>query len=240
MKKILLTMLLLCAALLFSACGDKKAETPAATSTAKLPTVINASEYTLYQNIFYNNYGSRYDGKAVTKRGIFTTIQDAFSDVTRYYVWGNLDQTLCCDWQWELQIDDPSNLPANGSLVTVSGTFKSDEAALDGYWIAGAQVETQTVYTGETAQLDMTTMSGTLERVQIINYINNPEKYEGQTVFAYGRIYDAGVFQDPYYDGSWTAPFTSQETAPATGTSVVLRGTLNGGVIADAKIEINN
>ena len=237
-KKFLLVLVLLCAVLLLSACGEKKEAAPLAASTGKVPTVINAAEYTLYQNIFFNNYASQYDGKSVSKRGIFTTIQDEYFGATRYYVWGYLDNTLCCDWQWEMQVDDPSVLPANGSLVDVSGTFVSDAGALDGYWISGAQVTTLTTYTGAKADVDMTTMSDTLERVQILNYQAYPEQFEGKSVFAFGRISDMTNVEDPYYgSSSWTTAFSTSETVPAIGTNVVLRGTLNNGVISEAKIE---
>ena len=183
-KKMLLVLLLLCAVLLLSACGEKKEAVTLATSTAKVPTVLNSAEYTLYQNIFYNDYAKQYDGKSVSKRGVFTTIQDEYFGRTRYYVWGYLDNTLCCDWQWELQLDDTANLPANGSLIDVTGTFASNENALDGYWINGAKITTLTTYTGTKADVDMTTMSDTLERVQILDVQNYPEAFEGKSVFA--------------------------------------------------------
>ena len=98
-KRIMLVCLLLAAVLLLSACGEKKQAAPLAETTSTIPTVINQAEYTLYQNIFQNNYATQYDGKAVTKRGVFATVEDAYSGVNRYYVWGVLDQTKCCDWQ---------------------------------------------------------------------------------------------------------------------------------------------
>lgn len=241
-KRIILVLLIVLAALLLCGCGDSnKGQTAAlATTTNKMPTVLNQAEYTLYQNIFYNSYAPQYDGKSVTKRGLFTTIKDTYNDTTRYYVWGNLDQTLCCDWQWEFTVEDPSALPSNGSLIEISGVFASDEKALDGYWIKDAKVNTITTYTGTTADVDMTTMSGTLERVQVLNIRHTPEAFDGQSVFAYGRIYDMNNYQDPYYDGSWYSEFSTTETVPAIGTSVILRGTLSNGVISDAKIEVTN
>ncbi len=238
-KRFVLVLMLLAAVIALTACG-KKENAAIADTVSKVPTVINQSEYVLYQNIFYNNYGPQFDGKSVTKRGIFTTVQDAYSNVTRYYVWGNLDQTLCCDWQWELKIDDPSNLPANGSLISVTGKFVSNESALDGYWITEPRIEVQSAYVGTTADLDMTTMSGTLERVQVLNYTKFPEQFEGKTVFAYGRINDVVSIQDPYYDGSWVASIATSENVPAIGTSVVVRGVMKDGVISDAKIEVTS
>lgn len=237
-KRMLLVCLLLTATLLLSACGEKKTETALPETTGTIPVVLNSAEYVLYQNIYYNNYASQYDGKTVTKRGVFTTIQDGFSDVTRYYVWGVNDQTMCCDWQWELNLADTSNLPANGSLVDVTGVFRGNDNALDNYWIEEPKITVVTRYTGASSDIDMLTMSGTLERVQIINYNNFPDKYEGKTVSAYGRINDMSSIQDPYYDGSWSTAFTSTANIPAIGTSVKLRGVLTNAVISNASIEI--
>ena len=237
-KRMMLVCLVLAAALLLSACGEKKNTTTYAETSNSIPVVLNNAEYVLYQNIFYNGYGTQYDGKAVTKRGVFTTVQDAYNNLTRYYVWGYLDQTKCCDWQWELNLADTSNLPANGSLVDVSGIFRNNDNALDNYWVDEAKVTVLTRYTGKTADIDMLTMDGTLERVQLANINTHADYFEGKTVSAYGRIYDSGNIQDPYYDGSWTTAFSSGDTLPAIGTSVKLRGVLANAVISDASIEI--
>lgn len=236
-KNICLFLLFLSVALLFSACGTKE-EIKYAETTGKVPTVLNSSEYVLYQNIFQNGYAKQYAGKKVTKRGIFTTLYDAYNERTRYYVWGHLDQTKCCDWQWEIVIDDTAGLPANGSLVEVSGIFDADESALDGYWIREATVATLTRYVGKTADVDMCTMSDTLEYVQLASINTHGDVFEGKTVSAYGRIYDLENIQDPYYDGSWVTRFSSSMTLPAIGTSVVLRGIIASSVISDATIEI--
>ena len=236
-KRICLALLLLACAVLATACAAKDETTPLATSTSSVPTVLNSSEYTLYQNIFYNNYASQYVGKSMTKRGVITSIYDAYSSVTRYYVCGYLDQTKCCDWQWELQVEDPSTLPAFGSLVEVTGIFAQDEGALDQYWLSNAKVNTLTTYTGATADINMLTMTGTLERVQVMNYSSNHEAFEGKTVFAYGRVFGPNMFQDPYYDGSWTAAFVTNDEVPAVGTSIILRGVMQAGIITDAKLE---
>lgn len=242
-KRLALLALILCAALLLSACASKKE--PAASGDSSLPatansvpTVLNTSEYVLYQNIFYNDYGAQYVGKDVTKKGIIATIQDAYNDMTRYYVWGYNDNTKCCDWQWEIVPADAASLPANGSYVTVTGTFSAAEEALDGYWITDAKVAVTTAYTGKTADVDMCTMSDTLERVQLYNMLAHPDVFEGKTAFAYGRVASTDAIEDPYYDSSWQFPFASTASVPAIGTSVVLRGTFTGGVLGDCAIEI--
>ena len=233
-KRFLLAALLLAAVLLCTACGNdgNTSAGGSAATVSEVPVVINQAEYLLYQNIFYNETGSQYVGTEFTKQGVFGVIYDAFSQKTRYYVWGYLDKTLCCDWQWEIKIDDPKNLPASGSLVSVKGTFDASDEALDGYWLIHPEVTVLSQYTGGGAELDMRTLSDTLERVQLINVIRIPDTFEGKTFSAYGRVYSTTVLQDPYYDGSWQVPFTTQETVPAIGTTVLLTGTVTGGTLS--------
>ncbi len=240
MTKRLALLALLCALLLVcTACGSDHSAA-AADATAELPLVINQGEYVLYQNIFYNDYGSRYDGTEVTKQGVFTAIYDAFSNVNRYYVWGYMDNTRCCDWQWELKISSPNGLPANGSLVSVKGIFAASEEALDGYWITDPKITLQTRYENSApAELDMCTMSDTLERVQMQNIMYIPEAFEGKSFSAYGRILTMNTLQDPYYDGSWQIPFAPKAGSrmPAIGTTVELRGTVASGTLSDCTIK---
>ncbi len=243
MKKRLILLVLLCAAALAcTACGGDNNAAEAST-TSELPVVLNQGEYVLYQNIFYNDYGSRYDGTEVTKQGVFATIYDAYSSMTRYYVWGYLDNTKCCDWQWEIKVKNTNNLPANGSLVSVKGTFTSSDDALDGYWITDPQITVKTKYENPApADLDMCTLSDTLERVQVINILNRAEAFEGKSFSAYGRILSMTMLQDPYYDGSWQIPFMPKAGAqtPAIGTTVELRGTVTGGKLADCMLKAIN
>ena len=236
MKKMVFHVLLLGLSLLFlSACSSNGASSPVK-QNAEVPVVLNQAEYVLYQNVFYNNYMDDYDGKSAEKEGIFAVIQDAFSDVTRYYVWGYLDQTLCCDWQWEFVPEKSDELPLPGSKIKVSGTFEKTDSALDKLWIANAKVETLMNYTGEQAELNMRTMSDTLERVQIINMTRIPEKFIGKQYIAYGRIASGSVLQDPYYDGSWSIAYESSDTMPAIGTIAVLRGVYQDNLLSEAKL----
>lgn len=201
-----------------------------------IPVILNQDEYLLYQNIFYNEYGDQFVGKSVTKTGVFATIYDAFNQKTRYYVWGYLDNTRCCDWQWEIVPVDGAELPPNGSIVDVNGVFSKDENALDGYWIIDAKVSPVSKFTGNNNEIEMCTMSGTLERVQIANIFNFPEEFEGKTFSAYGRVEDIGMLQDPYYDGSWQISFSTSGDMPAIGESIQLYGTVQDGVLADCSI----
>ena len=233
-KRYLLAALLLAAAILCSACGGEN-QTSAPTAN-EVPVVLSQMEYTLYQNIFANQTGSQYEGREFTKQGVFGKIYDAFSSRTRYYVWGYLDNTRCCDWQWEIKVDDPKNLPSSGSLVTVKGIFSASDDALDGYWLTNAEITAQSQYTGGSGELDMCTLSDTLERVQMINIMSLPESFEGKTFSAYGRIYSTSVLQDPYYDGSWQIPFATKENVPAIGTTVRLTGTVVGGTLSSTTL----
>ena len=216
-----------------AACGTKDAEVENG-----IPVVIDQAEYVLYQNVFYNDYGSRYEGTQVEKHGVFTTVRDAFNGRDRYYVWGFLDHTKCCDWQWELVPEDGAELPPDGSLVDVKGTFAADEDALDGYWIENAAVTQRLDPGSDTEEINMCTMSCTLETVQILNILYIPEYFDGTAVNAYGRIAGDGVLEDPYYDGSWQIDFFTDAELPAVGTTVALIGTVDAGMLDDCALKI--
>ncbi|MBR0408602.1 MAG: hypothetical protein IJI53_11235 [Clostridia bacterium] len=242
-KKNVLLGILLLTVLLCSACsgGSSASGSAQVKTTEEIPVVINQAEYVLYQNIFYNDYGPQYENTPVNKNGVFAVLQDGFSDKTRYYVWGYLDNTQCCDWQWEIVPTDTKNLPAPGSLVSVTGTFvKNENEALDGYWIKDAEITTINAYAGPTADLHMQAMSDTLERVQVLNILYRSDVFEGKTFTAYGRISAPNVMQDPYYDGSWEISFTSTDDTSklAIGTNVRLTGKVTAGTLGESKVTV--
>ena len=232
-KLISLAVLLLASLLLLSSCGNESASV---TKSEVLPVILNQAEYVLSQNIFFNGYMPQYDGKETEKEGIYAVIQDAYNNRTRYYVWGYLDQTMCCDWQWEFVPEDPSKLPAPGSRIKVSGTYEKNDDALDDLWIINAKTETLVAYTGDQVELNMRTMSDTLERVQLSNMMVHPESFIGKEYMIYGRVASDSTIQDPYYDGSWYVPYESSDQMPAIGTTVVLRGTYQESLFAEAKL----
>ena len=163
-RKTVLLLLLACALLLLTACGSndqaspqKNSEQASTQKTSEIPVVLNQPEYVLYQNVFYNNYMDDYVGKETAKEGIYAVVQDAFSSVTRYYVWGYLDQTQCCDWQWEFVPEAPDKLPPPGSKIKVSGTYEKADSALDDRVYRG---------TGGTEHADHERYSGTGSAVQ--------------------------------------------------------------------------
>lgn len=228
---------------LLSGCGSK-ADTPTdatqlsdtsddAELVNNMPTVVNTAEYVLYQNIFFNDLKSDYNGQETVKEGTFATLYDAFNDVTRYYVWGYNDKTKCCDWQWELKTEDTSDLPTNGSLIRVSGVYEENEAALDKFWIVNPEITVKKDFAGRDFDLDMQSMDDTLERVQVINIVRNPEVFEGKTVCGFGRLLNESTVQDPYYDNSWQIGVSGDFELPAFGTNVLVSGTVRDGGIAD-------
>jgi len=239
MVAILLSAVLVAAA--FSGCSKSESDSSEKESSNSkvMQTVLNTAEYTLYQNIFYNDTKGDYDGKAASKEGVFTSIYDAYNSRERYYVWGYNDQTKCCDWQWELEITDTKKLPNNGSLVKVEGTYGVNDDGLDGFWIVSPEITVEQKYPGNGADVDMKTMSNTLERVQVYNIINFPEIFEGKSVCGYGRVLDASTLEDAYYDNSWTIPISGDFEVPAFGTLVEIEGEIKNGGIADCKISEN-
>jgi hypothetical protein len=226
---------------LLTGCGQT-ADTPAQTpqpSGGAMPTVVNTTEYVLYQNIFYNDQKSDYAGQSTVKEGTFTTLYDAFNDVTRYYVWGYNDQTKCCDWQWELKVEDDSDLPMNGSLVKVTGVYEENEAALDKLWLIDPEITVEKAFAGRDFDIDMQSMDATLERVQTANIVRHAEAFEGKTVCGYGRIQDENTLQDPYYNESWSIGIFGDFELPAFGTLVLVSGTVHDGNIYDCTIVSN-
>ena len=256
MKKLICMILLIALLLSLSACksaegADAGTAAPAGTGEAgsqgqpqvgpapskAMPTVLNQTEYVLYQNIFFNDMADDYVGKTAVKEGTFTRLYDAFSGKYRYYVRGYMDATKCCDWQWEFVPANPDSLPANGSLVKLSGTLTRDEAALDKLWFTDTALELVTPYEPADCDVDMTTMDATLERVQLLNMQYKPDAFQGKTLRLYGRVLNPTTIQHPYYDNAWTQPFTSQAQVPAIGTMVILTGTWQNSTVRAERVE---
>lgn len=233
--------LLICAVLLlsvFAGCSKAEDNQPSGDNTKSeaMPTVLDTTEYMLYQNIFFNDQGADYDGKEVTKKGTFTILYDEYNSTVRYYVWGYNDNTKCCDWQWEIVPSDTNNLPDTGSLVEVKGTFVSNDKALDGYRIENADINVTQAYKGADCDVDLTSMGGTLERVQIQNMQQYSEKFEGKIISAYGRVESPTSIQHPYYDNCFSQQIETTDTVPAIGTEVTVLGTYQNGIIVNSAV----
>ena len=238
MKKLLALLLLLLSLLNLAACGESTpAEAEAPEAGSEMPTVLNQDEYVLYQNIFFKDRADEYLGKSRSVEGTLARLYDAFSQKTRYYVWGYMDATKCCDWQWEFLPKDPDSLPANGSLVRMTGTMLRDDAALDKIWFTDASVELLTAYQPAACEVDMTTMDATLERVQLLNMQYKPAAFAGKTLRLYGRILNPTTIQHPYYDNAWTQMLEVGEQLPAIGTMVIVSGSWQDGKILTDRVE---
>lgn len=236
MKKFVSLVLVACMIFAFAACGKDKpnggendptnsANPPL--NSAKMREKFDNMEYTLYQNIFYQENGAaEYVGKTMTKDGTFTSIYDAYNNVTRYYVWGYADQTKCCDYQWEIVMPEGTPIPPSGSYVKMTGVFKHDEKALDKYWFTDVTLTVEEEYACAPVDFDTTTMNATLTRVQVINFEQFPDVFAGKTAVLFGRAMGAFTVQHPYYDNAWSMDFANAPQKPATGQYLILTGTL--------------
>ncbi len=184
-------------------------------------------EYSAYVDLFYNENGKSYEKKTFKKDGTFAILRDAYSETTRYYVWGYADNTRCCDYQWEIVLPEGTEIPEAGSYVKVEGTMEKNEAALDGYWLTDVTLETTENFKNAGFDLDMTTMSPTLVRVQIINMLQFPENFKDMKVRLFGRALLANAIQHPYYDEAWSMHFTEADTVPSIGNYILLEGVFN-------------
>ena len=201
---------------------------------------LDQMEYAAYCDLFFNKNSGAYENKTFTKDGVFATLEDAFNGKTRYYVWGYADNTKCCDYQWEFVMPEGAQIPASGSYVTMTGTLTKSDDALDGYWFTDATLTVEQPFTNAGYDFDMTTISPTLTRVQIINMQSFPEQFSGKTLRVFGRALTMNSLQHPYYDEAWAMDFRFDgATDFAIGDDILLEGTFtaeNGGsfVAADA------
>ena len=220
MKKLIGIFLALLSCLSTAACaGDNSSGTD-----TDLLEKFDSMEYSAYVNIFYNGLGADYENKTYSKEGIFCVLQDEYNDTTRYYVWGYADQTKCCDYQWEIVLDENAEIPEPGSFVKFSGTFVFDEAALDNYWFTDVSLEVTKEKSASAFDYDLTCLSPTLVRVQLVNMQAHPVVFDSKTVNVYGRVLDADTVQHPYYDEAWELDCVG-ELNGTTGSYVTVSGT---------------
>ena len=258
MKKLIALLLTLTLVLSFAACGGKTNVSDNATGTdaqsgdafgdanpnTTAPTAQGAAlglqlntgmrekldqmEYAAYVDIFYNKNGAQYENQKYTKEGVFATLVDAFSGVTRYYVWGYADQTKCCDYQWEFVMPEGTEIPESGSWVTMTGTLTASKDALDGYWFTDATLKVEEPFAHAGYDFDMTTISPTLTRVQVLNMTQFKDQFDGKTVRIYGRALTLNSIQHPYYDGAWSLDFNYDgDPGFAIGDDILLEGTFS-------------
>jgi len=196
-------------------------------------------EYVAYTDLFYNGNTADYADKAVTKTGVFASIIDCWNgNITRYYVWGYADTTKCCCYQWEFVAPEGWTAPENGSTITVKGTLKQNDAALDKYWIEDCEITTDSAFKAADVDYDLTRISPTLVYVQVANMLKDTSYFEGKTVRLYGRAYTTNTIQHPYVDGSWQLDFTKEGFLPSIGEYMVLTGSFTSGHIEATDLQI--
>ena len=220
-------IVLLCCSILLCACSigmaSKKKTVP---ESSRMAEITDQREYVIYQDIFYNQKAAEFVGKDMEIEGIFTTLQDNYHQINRYYVWGYADSVKSSDWQWEIDPSHLSEMPNNGSRVKVSGVFRHDyENALDEYWIENAVIELVQRYTpAYDCNLDLTTMSSTLASVQLLHLKADAARYKGQSIRVFGRIFNETTIQHPYNDQTWFMQIETSLAMPEAGTLVTVQG----------------
>ncbi len=228
MKKFICIFVLLFVCVSFVACDGSASQGDDASVSQSDGTsayeTFDSMEYSVYVNIFYNGLGEDYENKTYTKEGIFGILQDEYNNTTRYYVWGYADQTKCCDYQWEVVLDENAQIPVPGSFVKFTGTLLADESALDGYWFTDVSLEVVNEKAKTAFDYDLTTLSPTLARVQIINMLAHPDVFDSKTVNVYARVLDADTIQHPYYDEAWELDCKG-ELQGTVGNYVTVSGT---------------
>ena len=217
--------------------GDNVATTAPTAQGAALGLQLNTGmkekldqmEYAIYVDLFYNGNSKDYADMQYTKDGVFATLEDAFNGVTRYYVWGYADQTKCCDYQWEFVMPEGMEIPESGSYVTMTGTLTQSDEALDGYWFTDVTLTVEQPFANAGYDFDMTTISPTLTRVQVINMTQFKDQFDGKTMRIYGRALSMNSVQHPYYDEAWSLDFTYDgDTQFVIGDDILVEGTFNG------------
>ena len=233
MKRIISLVLVLAVLFLASGCDGTEQGGP----ISAVPKILSPMEYTLYLNVFYNGQALAYEDEEYTKDGVFGILKDSYTGIERYDVWGYSDETLCCDWQWEFVPKDGTELPKPGSHVKVTGTLVKNDGALDGYWLENADVELIEEFVAGYGDVDMTTLSPTLTRVQLIFMINRMEQFAGSIIRVYGRVMSGNRVQHPYYDSSWYLDVEYDEAMPSIGSYVTITGEFTGTSSNDVRIK---
>ena len=214
--------------------------------TLNVTTVTDEKEAEEYRKTVVQGENGDALGKDTSKTGMFCILRDQFNERDRYYVWGYGDSERSTDWQWEFNPENVSGLPAQGSIITVTGKLVSSDDALDRVWIDGAAIEVKTDYAPDAAyDVDCRFMGSTLERVQVQNVNLYPDYFAGKTVAVYGRAVSTGSVRNPY-DGAedsiieWSMEFASEYKNPEEGTLILLTGNIADGHIEDGVVSILN
>ena len=122
-------------------------------------------------------------------------------------------------------VDDNFNLKGLITIKDIEKTIKYPLSAKDsqGRLLCGAGV-------GITANC--------LERVEALNLLNKGEGLEGKSIICYGRVLTPNSIQSPYYNNDYEIPVETKDEMPAIGMMVLVSGTVKGGKIVNAKVEL--
>ena len=233
-----------------AACGNNNTATTSEdldgiTQTVKLTNVLSSIEYSMWTKVMVDGDTSL-DNTTTSKDGVFVILYDPLANRQRYYIQGYLDKTKCCDWEWEIDPEQLTEIPKVGSRVHLTGTLVKNESALDGYWLTNIKdfkVVSEWKGLDQSVDYDLRVLNGTLAYVQLSMIFSDPEQFQGKSIIVYGRVYsltssnESAAIQHPYYNDYWILDINSEQTLPAIGTNVIIKGTVGHMVINDATYE---
>lgn len=127
MKRI--TILLLAALMLFSACGTKDSNSVSRSGDVDVDLTVLSSTM-VYSEVFNMLYNPQdYEGKTVKMEGTFAVFENPNGN---YYTCIIRDATACCaqgiEFEWSGTHNYPQDYPMVDQMITVVGTFHSYEA----------------------------------------------------------------------------------------------------------------
>lgn len=188
---------------------------------------FNSDEDAAYHELFFDKNTEKYENKEFTKKGTFAVLKDAYAGIDRYYVWGYGNENKDCCWQWEFVMPEGADVPVRGSYVEIKGTMKHSESALDKYWLEDVEIVSVTPFEETSFDIDFTTLSPTLTRVQMINLFQKGDAFVHNTVRVIGKTASENTISDLLGEGNWSVHFAAAEKSIETGKTVLMEGIFN-------------
>ena len=200
----------------------------------------NPSEGLEYDQFYAEeNINTPHDESMQTKQGIYTRFFDKLTQKTRHFIWGYTDETKTSDWQWEFTPENEEELPFPGSTIEITGVLTEDFEALSGYGFQDVTVRTIKKYTQRAiADIDMNTMSNTIQHLQISNILHYASDYESLVLCVRAKFGESGTLLSPD-DSGWELPYRCEGTvtAPPSGTVALVLGRLSAGTLVIKTIQ---
>lgn len=188
---------------------------------------FSADEDAAYHELFYDKNTEKYENKEFTKKGTFAILRDAYAGHDRYYVWGYGDEKKDCCYQWEFVMPEGADVPERGSYIEIKGTMKHSDNALDKYWLENVEIVSVTPFEKTDYDIDFTTMSPTLIRVQMINMFQKAESFVHNSIRVIGKTTSENTLSDLQGEGSWSVHFAAAEKALEAEKTVLMEGIFN-------------